>query len=128
MSVPTSISRLLAKNVAFTAGKAVKQGTASNEVTAIAATTDIPLGLYVSPENVTAAETNAMTISGAVAVGGPTKGLAGAAVAAGDQVVVDADGDLVPKAAAGWVVGTALSPAANGEYFDIFVNIRKEPA
>ena len=128
MSVPTSISRLLAKNVAFTAGKAVKQGTASNEVTAIAATTDIPLGLYVSPENVTAAETNAMTIAGAVAVLGPSKGLAGASVAAGDSVVVDADGDLVPKAAAGWVVGTALSPAAAGEYFDILINIRKEPA
>lgn len=124
----TSISRLLASNVAFTAGKIVKQGAASNEVTAITATTDIPLGVYNSPESFTAAETQATTSSGAIIVGGPAKCLAGASVSAGDQIVVDADGDGVPKAGAGWVVGTALTPAANGEYFDIYVNIRKEPA
>lgn len=122
----SSISRLLASNVAFTVGRAVKQGVASNEINAISATTDIPLGI-MQGESFTAAETLASTRANGVVVQGVCQALAGAAIAAGDSLVVDADGDLVAKTVAGWVVGTALTPAANGEYFSVLVNIRKEP-
>ena len=64
----------------------------------------------------------------AVTVSGMTMALAGAAVEIDDDLQVDATGKLVPKSAAGYVVGTAKTKAANGEYFELLVNIRKEPA
>ena len=124
-----SISRLLTANNAFVAGKAVKQGAAANEASAITATTEKPIGIYSSPENLTAAQTLASTRNGAVVVQGKAMGLAGATpVAAGDAVVIDATGALVTKAGAGHVVGDALTAAAAGEFFELIVNIRKEPA
>lgn len=125
-----SISRLLAVSNAFTCGKAAKQGPTPNEASAITATTDKPIGIYSSPEQITAGMTAAGTTrNGAFVVQGKAMGLAGAtAVAAGDSVVIDATGALVTKAAAGYVVGDALTPAAAGEWFELIVNIRKEPA
>ena len=54
--------------------------------------------------------------------------LAGGSIAFGDALQVDADGDLVVKSAAGYVVGNALEAAASGETFLATINIRKEPA
>jgi pseudouridine-5'-phosphate glycosidase len=126
-----NISRLLKANQAFAPGIAVKQGAASNEAQNVAATTDVPLGIYVTPESVTAAATQASTISGAICVAGECMALAGVGgVAAGAHVVIAADGSLVAKAAAGYVVGESIDnqAAAAGEWFKLNVNIRKEPA
>ena len=124
-------------------GQVVKiSGTTAGNLMVCAADTDIPagvlqsapaVGLGVSPE----------TDAGTICLAGCATGLAGAAVAVGDNVVlktaavsvtnstlgtVSVVGTLVPKAAAGWVVGMALTAAAAGEFFDMLVNIRKEPA
>lgn len=129
-SATTIVSRMAASATAFTAGKAVKKGTASNEVTPITGTADKPMG--IGNETLTIADTTASaTVNGAnqgVIVSGPTMALAGATIAVDDHVVVDATGALVVKSAAGYVVGQALTAAASGEYFQILVNIRKEPA
>jgi hypothetical protein len=135
-------SRLVDAGTYF-GGQVVKTstGTAGN-LMVCAADTDIPagvlqkmpdVGLGVSPE----------TDAGTICVAGLATGLAGAAVAVGDTVVlktavvnvtnstlgtVSVVGTLVPKVGAGWVVGMALQPAAAGEFFDMLVNIRKEPA
>lgn len=126
-----TISRLLQANKAFVIGTAVKQGTASNGMQPIAATTDVPLGIYSSDEAFTAAQTLASTINGPCVVHGSTYALAGVGgVAAGAHVVIAADGTLVAKAGAGYVVGESIDnqPAAAGEFFLLNVNIRKEPA
>lgn len=122
-SSTTSVSRYLES--AGVAGCAVKKGSASNGVTAITATTDKPAGLI---EQTKTSGDVANDASIAVITSGMTIGLAGAAVEIDDHVVVDAAGKLVPKSAAGYVVGTAKTAAANGEYFELLVNIRKEPA
>lgn len=110
-------------------GVAVKKGAAPNGVVPIALASDRPAGITMS--EVLAADITA-GINGDPQVGlcvaGPCQAMAGAAVAIDDDVVVDADGDLVPKAGAGWVMGKALTSAANGEAFTLLVNIRKEPA
>ena len=122
-SSTTSVSRYLES--AGVAGCAVKKGSASNGVTAITATTDKPAGLIEQTKT-----SGDIAADGSIAVitSGMTIGLAGAAVEIDDHVVVDAAGKLVPKSAAGYVVGTAKTKAANGEYFELLVNIRKEPA
>ena len=114
---------------AGTAGTAVKKGSAANGVTAITATTEKPAGLLDlgDVQSKTLAEAQADPVVNLI-VAGPAVGLAGAAVAIDDDVVVDATGKLVPKSAAGWVLGKAKTAAANGEYFELYVNIRKEPA
>lgn len=110
-------------------GVAVKKGTAPNGVVPIALVTDRPAGITLN--EVLAAEITA-GVNGdpqvGICVSGPCMAMAGAAVAIDDDVVVDADGDLVPKSGAGWVLGKALSSAGNGEAFTLLVNIRKEPA
>ena len=107
------------------AGCAVKKGSAANGVTAITATSDRPAGLI--EESKTSGQATADGQIGVV-VSGMTVGLAGATITIDDDVQVDATGQLVPKSAAGWVLGKAKTGAASGEYFGILVNIRKEPA
>jgi hypothetical protein len=122
-----TVSKSRYATAALVGGAACKKGTAANEVSPIAATTDIPAGI-VSNDDVTTANITAGDAAVGVVLAGVTVALAGATVTIDDKVVVAADGRLVPKAGAGWVVGTALTPAAAGEYFEILVNIRKEPA
>lgn len=107
------------------AGCAVKKGTASNGVTAITSTSDKPAGLLTESKDAAAIAQDAQA---GIVVSGMAVGLAGAAVEIDDDLQADATGKLVPKSAAGWVVGKAKTKAANGEYFEILVNIRKEPA
>lgn len=126
-----NISRLLQANTAFAVATAVKQGTASNEVQPVSGASDVPLGIYVGDEAFTAAQTLAMTLSGAICVSGECFALAGTGgVAAGAHVQIAADGSLVAKSAAGYVVGESIDnqAAAAGEFFKLNVNIRKEPA
>jgi hypothetical protein len=112
---------------AVSAGMAVKKGTAANGVTAITGTSDIPSGIVV--EAAVAADYGANgNPHRAVVMAGKTEMLAGTAIAIDDIIVVDAAGKAAVKGGAGWVVGKALTPAANGEFFEILVNIRKEPA
>lgn len=122
----TAVSRL-AEN-ALKAGYAVTKGTAGNEVKAVAATTDKPAGITVN--EVLAADIG--NVNGdpqvGVVIAGPVPAIAGATVNIDDDVVVAADGRLVPKSGAGYVVGKAMTPAAANEAFTVFVNIRKEPA
>lgn len=122
-----TISRSRYATAAVLGGSAVKKGAADNEVSPIAATADIPLGIC-SNDDVTTENIAAGDAAIGVVISGLTVALAGATVASGDSVVVAADGRLVPKSIAGWVVGTAIAPAAAGQYFEILVNIRKEPA
>ena len=50
-------------------------------------------------------------------------GKAGAAITAGAQLTTDATGNLIPAAATGYVVATALESAASGAF--VFVQITK---
>ena len=120
----TNVSRYLDAGT-YKGGTAVKAGASSNSVQNVAATTDRPAGVLVRDPDV-GYDGSVDTI--AVCIAGPATGLAGAAVEVDDDVVITATGTLVPKSAAGWVVGKAMSKAANGEYFELLVNIRKEPA
>ena len=107
------------------AGCAVKKGSAANGVTAVTSVTDKPAGIIGQTKSASDIVADGQI---AVTVSGMTMALAGAAVEIDDDLQVDATGKLVPKSAAGWVVGKAKTKAANGEYFEILVNIRKEPA
>lgn len=121
-----AVSRLVDSGSSVVGGRAVKLGSAANTVQVISATTDKPQGVAQNTPAVSldAASTDKV----AIVVSGAATGLAGTAVAAGDSLQVDASGNLVTKSAAGYVVGEALTSAAAGEYFDLVVNIRKEPA
>lgn len=109
---------------AVTAGKAVK--VSSGKVVPIAATSDVPVG--IATRSVSAGEITAGTDDLVVATTGIVSCLAGGDIAFGDALQVDADGDLVVKSAAGYVVGNALGAAASGGTFLAMINIRKEPA
>lgn len=112
---------------ALVAGTAVKKGTASNGVTAITATSDKPEGVVTDAKSAAdIASTGDPSV--AMTVLGPAVALAGGTVVPGDALQVAADGRLVAKSAAGWVVGNAKTGGAIGEYIEILVNIRKEPA
>lgn len=123
INATTTVSRFATAVVA--SGYGVKKGTAPNEVSPIAATTDKPAGIVDT--GVDAAMLLVDPTVGVV-ISGPAWAIAGAAVAIDDHVVLAADGRLVPKSVAGYVVGTATTSAAAGEGFELLVNIRKEPA
>jgi len=103
---------------AIAKGKAVKIGSDSRHVAVCSATTDQAIG--VCQNVVTAAE-------GLVEVainGGGAKGLAKAAIAAGDLVGVNADGALQKaNAAHDRVVGVAMEGAAAADIFALEVAI-----
>lgn len=110
-------------------GAFAKKGTASNGVTAIAATTDKPAGLVqnaVSAGQVAAPDVSDRSVS--LVVSGHGWAIAGAAIEIDDDLQVTAAGLVTPKSGAGYVVGKALTKAAINEAVEIFVNIRKEPA
>lgn len=109
---------------AVTKGKAVK--VSSGAVVPIAAASDVPVG--VAGRTVSAGDITAGTNELTVVTSGVAECLAGGDIAFGDALQVDADGDLVVKSAAGYVVGNALEAAASGETFLATINIRKEPA
>lgn len=112
---------------ALVAGTAAKKGTASNGVTAITGTSDKPAGIATDAKSAAdAAGTGDPSV--ALTVLGPAVGLAGGTVVPGDSLQVAADGRLVAKSAAGWVVGEAKTGGAIGELIEVLVNIRKEPA
>lgn len=119
-------SRYVDAGSTIVGGAVVKLGAASNSIQAVAATSDKPLGVAQNTPDVDLNGTATDRV--AVCVAGPATGLAGAAVSAGDSLQITAAGLLVPKSAAGYVVGEALTSAASGEYFDMLVHIRKEPA
>lgn len=52
-------------------------------------------------------------------LGGGALGDAGATVAIGDEITSNAAGKLIPALTTNNVIGTALSAAASGEYFEI---------
>ena len=124
-------------------GQVVKvSGVTAGNMMPCAADTDIPCGI-LQQMPASSLGTVPDTDAGTICVAGVATALAGAAVAIGDNVVlktagvavtnstlgtVTVVGTLVPKAGAGWVIGQALMAAAAGEFFDILVNIRKEPA
>lgn len=119
VSAPT-----IAASAAVTAGKAVK--VSSGAIVPIAATSDVPVG--IATRSVSAGDITAGDDELVVATTGIVECLAGGNIAFGDALQVDADGDLVAKSAAGYVVGNALEAAASGETFLATINIRKEPA
>lgn len=122
------VSRFLdAASVATAAGgAAVVAGANSNSVKVPAATTDKPVGVLARTPDVGLDSTVDHV---AIVVSGLATGLALSAINPGDSVVIgNVAGALAPKSAAGYVVGEALTKAAAGEYFDMNVNIRKEPA
>ena len=125
--IPTTAPSRLAEN-AVKAGYGVTKGTASNEVKAVTATTDKPAGIALN-EGLASEIGN---VNGdpqvGVVISGPCPAIAGASVNIDDDVVLAADGRLVAKSGAGYVVGKAMTAAAAGEAFTVFVNIRKEPA
>lgn len=99
---------------AIAKGKAVKIGSSKNHVAVVAGTTEKAIGVC---QNV---------VSGAgelveVAInGGGAKGLAKAAIAAGDILGVNADGALQKAAAANdRVVGIAMEDASAGDIFGL---------
>lgn len=111
----------------YVGGTVVKAGVASGSLQNVSAVTDKPSGVLTrSPDT----QLNDPTFidHGGIVVSGPATGLAGAAIEVDQDVVITATGTLVPKSGAGYVVGTALMKAASGEYFEMLVNIRKEPA
>lgn len=122
------VSRFLDAGSVATAvgGAAVIVGTASNTVKVPAAVADKPVGvLQRTPDVGLDSTVDHVTI----VVSGLASGIALSAINIGDTVVIgDVAGKLAPKSAAGYVVGEALTKAAAGEYFDLNVNIRKEPA
>lgn len=117
-------------------GQVVKtSGSVAGNLANVAADSDKPAGVLQRSPDV---GLDSSLDSGTICVHGLATGLAGAAVAVDDDVViktaavtvngVSVVGTLVPKSGAGYVVGKALTAAASGEYFEMLVNIRKEPA
>jgi hypothetical protein len=130
-------SRLLDAGTYY-AGQVVKtSGAVAGNLMNVAADADKPAGVLQSIP-ASSLEASPTMDPGTICVAGEAIGLAGAAVAIDDDVVVkfaavlvngvSVVGTLVPKSAAGYVVGKALTAAASGEFFQLLVNIRKEPA
>lgn len=120
----------------YMGGQVVKtSGTTAGNLMVPAADTDKPAGVLQATPSV---GLDSSLDAGTICVAGLATGLAGAAVAVDDDVVlktaavtvngVSVVGTLVPKSGAGYVIGKALSAAATGEFFEMLVNIRKEPA
>ena len=125
MSMTTAtVAPSLQANAALTGGYVVK--VSSGKLVPVTATTDVPAG--IAARDVSAADITAQDDSVACVMSGPTHGLAGAAIAVGDDLSYNASGALVPKSGAGYVVAKAMQASASGQYFAINVNIRKEPA
>lgn len=109
------------------AGTAVKKGSAANGVTAITATSDKPSGVVQEAKSAADIASGGDPKVGVVKSGIAVL-LAASTIAIDDDLQVAADGRFAAKSAAGWVVGTAKTAAAAGEYFEALINIRKEPA
>ena len=119
----------------YIGGQVVKLGASPNSLQVCAAGTDKPAGILQRTPDV---GLDGTVDNGTIVLQGPATALAGAAVATDDDVVLNVApvtvlgqsivGTLVPKSGAGYVLGKAISPAAAGEYFELVVNIRKEPA
>lgn len=96
--------------------KAVKLNS-TGDVVAVAAITDVPFGILYD----TAASNRVVP----VAVGGLSKAVAGATIAAGAPVAVKADGTLQTAATTQTVIGVARVAAVNGDVFT--VNLQPAP-
>ena len=116
-------------------GQVVKLGATATSLQAPTAATDKPAGIL---QRIPDVGLDGSVDNGTITLSGPATGLAGAAVTVDDDVVINVTpvvvngvsvvGTLVPKSGAGYVVGKALTVAAAGEFFEMIVNIRKEPA
>lgn len=110
----------------YKGGTAVKLGASANSVQNVTATTDKPAGILARDPDISLDGKFVDQVG--LVVSGPAEGLAGGTVNIDDDVVITATGTLVAKSGAGFVVGKAITAAASGEYFQLLVNIRKEPA
>ena len=111
-------------------GKIVKYDASGNVV--LAAAGDVAIGITIMEDganDITGAESGKVASGEDVTVQIKDIGLvkAGGAIAKGDELAADANGCAVKATAGNFVIGTARTKAASGEYCHIIINKYQKP-
>ncbi|MBT3267199.1 hypothetical protein HN371_08615 [Candidatus Poribacteria bacterium] len=117
-SSSTVITKQVSADSTALSGKAMTDS--SGKITKATAATDLPMGILVE---VASSSTSA---AGTVCIDGPVFAFAGGTITEGADVTADAAGDLIVTITKGdQIWGRALEDAADGDFFEINVNIAR---